>query len=165
MYGCYYNCNYHIVQKQSHPRPFEMVRHLRLETLMTALFPAPNYSSHESATPAYNAAVGMRRLYAILLVCVIGWPMLWPVLAQGSSVVPHACCLRKHHCDSDQTQLESPHNHDCCRSVRTVARASFLVAPHLHASFVVQPIAASRQYASPEITAQALLPVRAPPVA
>lgn len=127
------------------------------------VLPLTRFAIHERSTPAYNAAVGMRRLYAIGLVCVIAWPMLWPVLANESASVPHACCLRKHHCGSDQTQLESPHNHDCCRTVRTVARASFQVGELLKASFVAQHIAPSAQYTAPEVASQDLLPVRAPP--
>ncbi len=107
----------------------------------------------------------MRRLYAIALVCVIGWPMLWPVLAQGSSVSPHACCFRKHHSsDSSQKQFESLQNHDCCRSVRTVARVGFRLAQLLVAPSTVQPVALAESYAPPQLTPQSLLPVRAPPL-
>jgi len=109
-------------------------------------------------------AVGMRRLYAILLVCVIGWPMLWPVVADASGSVPHACCLRKHHCgDSGQTQIESPQNHDCCRTVRTVARIIFEPGQPLVAPSLMQPLEERSQYTAPEFAAQTLLPVRAPP--
>jgi hypothetical protein len=109
--------------------------------------------------------VGMRRVYAILLVCVIGWPMLWPMLAQGSSVVPHACCFRGRHscCDSTRVGFEAPQNHDCCRTVRTVTRVSFELGQLLVAPTTVQPVAAAESYAPPQLSPQSLLPVRAPP--
>ncbi len=107
----------------------------------------------------------MRRLYAILLVCVIGWPMLWPALADASASTPHACCFRKHHTDSSgQKQFESPQNHDCCRSVRTVARVSFELGQLVVAPSTVQGISLAQSYASPRLSPQRLLPVRAPPL-
>jgi hypothetical protein len=108
----------------------------------------------------------MRRLYAIALVCVIGWPMLWPALAQGSSVSPHACCFRKHHSgDSSQKQFESLQNHDCCRSVRTVARVAFEPGELITAPVAMQSLELCPQYVAPAVAVQGLLPVRAPPVA
>jgi len=108
----------------------------------------------------------MRRLYAIALMCVIGWPMLWPALADASALAPHACCFRKHHSsDSGQKQFESLQNHDCCRSVRTVARVSLELGELIAAPYAIQPIESHEQYAAPIVAVQGLLPVRAPPVA
>jgi len=108
----------------------------------------------------------MRRLYAIALVCVIGWPMLWPAFAQGSSVSPHACCFRKHHSsDSSQKQFESLQNHDCCRTVRTVARVGFEPGELIAAPVAMQSLELRPQYAAPAVAVQGLLPVRAPPAA
>jgi hypothetical protein len=108
----------------------------------------------------------MRRLYAIALVCVIGWPMLWPALADASALAPHACCFRKHHSsDSSQKQFESRQNHDCCRSVRTVARVAFEPGELVAAPVAMQSLELRLQYAPPVVAALGLLPVRAPPVA
>jgi len=108
----------------------------------------------------------MRRLYAIALVCVIGWPMLWPALADASASTPHACCFRKHHSgDSSQKQFESLQNHDCCRSLRTVARVTFEPGELIAAPLAMQSLELRPQYVPPVIAAQRLLPVRAPPVA
>jgi hypothetical protein len=92
--------------------------------------------------------------------------MLWPALADASALKPHACCFRKHHsADSSQKQFESLQNHDCCRSVRTVARVAFEPGERIAAPVAMQSLELRPQYAAPTVAVQGLLPVRAPPVA